>query len=219
MKADRRAAGAACRAAGRGSRGRERPGGTIWVGTRGWAVALVVLLVHPRQPSRAGSKRWWSGPACAGVAFGIFASWYVPRLNAAGCAPRPRRGGQGGEKGGGRSSQRRGQRRLEQGLLDRDPGRSTRGRSELVADRPPRAGGQPRRPWLGMRPGPGRGRDTGTRPSSGAVRVSRRRRKRSGRAPRFSGDVSFFGRQGRSVGTHCAGAACAMGDRGPVLGW
>ena len=50
----------------------------IRVITAGWAVALVVLLiVHGSLPS---GQRWWIWTCVCGVAFGLFASWYVPRL-------------------------------------------------------------------------------------------------------------------------------------------
>src|SRR5690242_16495457 len=50
----------------------------IRVGTAGWAIALVVLLiVHGRLPP---SERWWIWTCVAGLAFGFFAMWYVPRL-------------------------------------------------------------------------------------------------------------------------------------------
>jgi Protein of unknown function (DUF2530) len=50
----------------------------IWVGTAAWAVALVVLLVV--RDSLPAGQRWWIWTCVCGVAFGIFASWYVPRL-------------------------------------------------------------------------------------------------------------------------------------------
>ena len=50
----------------------------IWVGTAGWAVALVVLLVI--RDSLPADQRWWIWTCVCGVAFGLFASWYVPRL-------------------------------------------------------------------------------------------------------------------------------------------
>ena len=50
----------------------------IRVGSAGWAIALVVLLiVHGSLPA---SERWWIWTCVAGLAFGIFALWYVPRL-------------------------------------------------------------------------------------------------------------------------------------------
>jgi hypothetical protein len=46
--------------------------------TAGWAIALVVLLiVRDRLP---GDARWWIWTCLAGVALGLFALWYVPRL-------------------------------------------------------------------------------------------------------------------------------------------
>lgn len=50
----------------------------IWVGTAGWTVALVVLLVI--RDSLPPGQRWWIWTCVCGIAFGIFASWYVPRL-------------------------------------------------------------------------------------------------------------------------------------------
>ena len=48
------------------------------VGTAGWAVALVVLLIV-RDKLPAGS-RWWVWACVTGLAMGLFALWYVPRL-------------------------------------------------------------------------------------------------------------------------------------------
>jgi hypothetical protein len=48
------------------------------VGTVAWAVALVVLLIV-RSELPAGS-RWWIWTCVAGLALGLFAIWYVPRL-------------------------------------------------------------------------------------------------------------------------------------------
>jgi len=50
----------------------------IWVGTAGWTVALVVLLIV--RDSLPPGQRWWIWTCVCGIAFGIFASWYVPRL-------------------------------------------------------------------------------------------------------------------------------------------
>lgn len=50
----------------------------IWVGTAGWTVALVVLLVV--RDSLPPGQRWWIWTCVCGVAFGLFALWYVPRL-------------------------------------------------------------------------------------------------------------------------------------------
>ena len=43
-----------------------------------WAVALIVLLIV-RSSLPAGS-RWWIWVCVAGLAMGLFALWYVPRL-------------------------------------------------------------------------------------------------------------------------------------------
>ena len=48
------------------------------VGTAGWAVALVVLLIIG-DTLPAGS-RWWVWTCVVGLAMGLFALWYVPRL-------------------------------------------------------------------------------------------------------------------------------------------
>ena len=48
------------------------------VGTAAWAVALVVLLII-RDTLRA-DVRWWIWTCAAGLAMGLFALWYVPRL-------------------------------------------------------------------------------------------------------------------------------------------
>jgi hypothetical protein len=46
--------------------------------TAAWAVALVVLLVLRDQIP--ASERWWIWTCVAGVAMGLFALWYVPRM-------------------------------------------------------------------------------------------------------------------------------------------
>jgi hypothetical protein len=46
--------------------------------TAGWAVALVVLLIV--RGSLPAGERWWVWTCVAGLAFGIFGLWYVPRL-------------------------------------------------------------------------------------------------------------------------------------------
>jgi Protein of unknown function (DUF2530) len=51
------------------------------VGTVGWAVALVTLLVLRDQIPPA--ERWWIWTCLAGVVMGLFALWYVPRLKRA----------------------------------------------------------------------------------------------------------------------------------------
>ena len=47
-------------------------------GTAAWAVALVVLLILREQIPP--SERWWIWVCVAGVAMGLFALWYVPRV-------------------------------------------------------------------------------------------------------------------------------------------
>ena len=51
------------------------------VGTVAWAVALAVLLVLRGQIP--ASDRWWIWTCAVGVAMGLFALWYVPRLKRA----------------------------------------------------------------------------------------------------------------------------------------
>jgi hypothetical protein len=46
------------------------------VGTAGWAVALVVLLIV-RDSLPAGS-RWWVWTCVTGLVMGLFGLWYVP---------------------------------------------------------------------------------------------------------------------------------------------
>ena len=46
--------------------------------TAGWAIALVVLLIV--RGSLPAGERWWIWTCVAGLAFGIFGLWYVPRL-------------------------------------------------------------------------------------------------------------------------------------------
>jgi hypothetical protein len=46
--------------------------------TAGWAVALVVLLIV--RGSLPAGQRWWVWTCVAGLAFGAFGLWYVPRL-------------------------------------------------------------------------------------------------------------------------------------------
>ncbi len=48
------------------------------VGTAGWAVALVVLLVV--RDSLPAGQRWWIWTCVTGLGMGLFALWYVPRL-------------------------------------------------------------------------------------------------------------------------------------------
>ena len=49
-----------------------------WVGTAGWAVALVVLLIV--RGSLPAGQRWWIWTCACGLGMGLFALWYVPRL-------------------------------------------------------------------------------------------------------------------------------------------
>jgi hypothetical protein len=46
--------------------------------TAGWAIALVVLLIV--RGSLPAGERWWVWTCVAGLAFGTFGLWYVPRL-------------------------------------------------------------------------------------------------------------------------------------------
>ncbi len=52
-----------------------------WVGTAGWAVALVVLLTV--RDSLPAGQRWWIWTCASGLVMGLFALWYVPRLKRA----------------------------------------------------------------------------------------------------------------------------------------
>jgi H+/Cl- antiporter ClcA len=58
-------------------------------GTAAWTVALVVLLIV-RLPS---DDHWWLWVCVAGIAIGLFAMWYTPRLQA-GRARQEERAGQ-----------------------------------------------------------------------------------------------------------------------------
>jgi NhaP-type Na+/H+ or K+/H+ antiporter len=71
----------------------------IWVGTAGWVVALVVLLIV--RGSLPPGQRWWIWTCVCGVAFGLFAMWYVPRLKRgrARAAARRAESGEGAETG------------------------------------------------------------------------------------------------------------------------
>ena len=51
------------------------------VGTAAWAVALVVLLVLRDQIPP--EQRWWIWTGVTGVAMGLFALWFVPRVKRA----------------------------------------------------------------------------------------------------------------------------------------
>jgi hypothetical protein len=76
----------------------------IWTGTAGWAVALVVLLIlRDRLPA---DQRWWIWTCVCGMAFGIFASWYVPRLKRGRARAAARRATQGDKRETGQSAPR-----------------------------------------------------------------------------------------------------------------
>jgi len=76
----------------------------IWVGTAGWAIALVVLLIiRDRLPA---DQRWWIWTCACGVAFGIFASWYVPRLKRGRARAAARRAARGDGEETGQSAPR-----------------------------------------------------------------------------------------------------------------
>jgi ABC-type nickel/cobalt efflux system permease component RcnA len=51
------------------------------VGTAGWALALIVLLIV--RSSLPADARWWIWTCAAGVLMGLFALWYVPRFKRA----------------------------------------------------------------------------------------------------------------------------------------
>jgi Protein of unknown function (DUF2530) len=59
--------------------------------TAGWAVALVVLVII--RGSLPSDARWWIWTCVAGLAMGLFALWYVPRLKRARSAAAARRAG------------------------------------------------------------------------------------------------------------------------------
>jgi hypothetical protein len=76
----------------------------IRVGTAGWAVALVVLLIlRDRLPA---DQRWWIWTCVCGIAFGIFASWYVPRLKRGRARAAAERAGRSEEDEGSQSAPR-----------------------------------------------------------------------------------------------------------------
>ena len=76
----------------------------IWVGTAGWTVALVVLLVI--RDSLPADQRWWIWTCVCGMAFGIFASWYVPRLKRGRTRAAARRAAGGAAEESGQSAPR-----------------------------------------------------------------------------------------------------------------
>jgi hypothetical protein len=67
--------------------------------TAGWAVALVVLLIV--RGSLPAGQRWWVWTCVAGLAFGIFGLWYVPRLKRGRVRAAAERSGEGEMAGGG----------------------------------------------------------------------------------------------------------------------
>ena len=76
----------------------------IWVGTAGWAIALgVLLIIRDRLPAE---QRWWIWTCVCGMAFGIFASWYVPRLKRGRAQAAARRAASGAAEESGQSAPR-----------------------------------------------------------------------------------------------------------------
>jgi hypothetical protein len=61
--------------------------------TAGWAVALVVLLIV--RGSLPAGQRWWVWTCVAGLAFGTFGLWYVPRLKRGRARAAAERSGEG----------------------------------------------------------------------------------------------------------------------------
>ena len=59
------------------------------VGTAGWALALIVLLIV--RDSLPVHARWWIWTCAAGVLMGLFALWYVPRFKRARASAAARR--------------------------------------------------------------------------------------------------------------------------------
>ncbi|MDL4772695.1 DUF2530 domain-containing protein [Actinomadura xylanilytica] len=47
-------------------------------GTAAWAAALIVMLIIGLPES----DRWWLWTCAAGIVIGLFAVWYIPRLQA-----------------------------------------------------------------------------------------------------------------------------------------
>jgi hypothetical protein len=95
--------------------------------TAGWAIALVVLLIV--RGSLPAGERWWVWTCVAGLAFGTFGLWYVPRLK------RGRARAAAGVAGGGEDGKTGGDGPDQSAPRDRDsntvsstetPGRSTR---------------------------------------------------------------------------------------------
>jgi hypothetical protein len=61
------------------------------VGTAGWALALIILLIV--RGSLPADARWWIWTSAAGVMMGLFALWYVPRLKRSRARAAARRAG------------------------------------------------------------------------------------------------------------------------------
>lgn len=53
----------------------------IGIGTAAWLVALIVLVLAGGH--LAPQNHWWIWTAATGAGFGLFAFWFVPRLNRA----------------------------------------------------------------------------------------------------------------------------------------
>ena len=51
------------------------------IGTAGWALALIVLLII--RGSLPAADRWWFWTCATGLVMGLFALWYVPRFKRA----------------------------------------------------------------------------------------------------------------------------------------
>jgi hypothetical protein len=51
------------------------------LGTAGWALALIVLLIV--RGSLPSDARWWIWTCATGLVMGLFGLWYVPRLKRA----------------------------------------------------------------------------------------------------------------------------------------
>ncbi len=73
------------------------------VGTAGWAVALVVLLIV--RDSLPAGERWWIWTCVCGLLMGLFALWYVPRLKRSRARAAARRAAAAGNEQGGQGSQ------------------------------------------------------------------------------------------------------------------
>ncbi len=61
-----------------------------------WAVALIVLLIV--RDSLPAGTRWWIWVCVAGLAMGLFALWYVPRLKRGRARAAARRAAQPGQR-------------------------------------------------------------------------------------------------------------------------